>query len=188
MGCLDSQFTHALHSAKVINLPSYSAQILYVNAKQNRERKTYCEQAAVGGEVEEDDRLLAHEGRPCSLFTVEPGLPLSLLVSGAIADKTENGGPLAGRYFSFVSRVAGREGWLLLILLLRLRKGVAFIGSITAAEEGYGCGGGYNWASDSTRFWLLLVLAMVQQSGPESRRKKDERLLLCREREGRVCG
>jgi hypothetical protein len=55
---------------------------------------------------------------------------LSLPVSGAVADETGNGGLLAGRYFSFVSRVAGREGWLLLILLLRLRKGVASAGSI----------------------------------------------------------
>jgi len=114
--------------------------------------------------VEEDDWLLLTKDAlaRCSRWSQVCRL-LSLLVSGAIADKTENGGPLAGRYFSFVSRVAGREGWLLLILLLRLRKGVAFSGSITTAEEGYGCGGGYNWASDSTRFWLLLVLAMVQQ-------------------------
>jgi len=47
-----------------------------------------------------------------------------------VADETGNGGPLAGRYFSSVSRVAGREGWILLILLLRLRKGVAFASSI----------------------------------------------------------
>jgi len=40
---------------------------------------------------------------------------------------------------------------------------VASAGSITAAEEGYGCGGGYSWASGSARSWLLLVLAMVQQ-------------------------
>jgi len=62
---------------------------------------------------------------------------------------------------SLYSRVAGREGWLLLILLLRSRKGVASAGSITAAEEGYGCEGGYSWASGSARSWLLLVLAMV---------------------------
>ena len=50
---------------------------------------------------------------------------LSLQVLDAFADETGNGGPLAGQYFSSVSRVAGREGWLLLILILRLRKGVA---------------------------------------------------------------
>jgi hypothetical protein len=55
---------------------------------------------------------------------------LSLLVLGTVADETGNGGLLAYRYFSSVSRVAGREGWLLLILLLRLRKGVASAGSI----------------------------------------------------------
>jgi hypothetical protein len=32
---------------------------------------------------------------------------------------------------------------------------VASAGSITAAKEGYGCGGGYSWASGSARFWLL---------------------------------
>ncbi|KAL9390319.1 hypothetical protein Peur_018924 [Populus x canadensis] len=80
---------------------------------------------------------------------------LSLLVLGAVVDKTGNGSPLIGRYFSSISRVTGREGWLLLILLLRLRKRVASAGSITAAEEGYGCGGGYSWASGSARFWLL---------------------------------
>jgi hypothetical protein len=50
-----------------------------------------------------------------------------------------------------------------MILLLRARKCVASAGSITTAEEGYGCGGGYGWASGSARFWLLLVPAMVQQ-------------------------
>jgi hypothetical protein len=69
---------------------------------------------------------------------------LSLLVSDAVADETGNGDPLAGRYFSSISHVTGREGWLLLILLLRLRKVVVSPGSITAADEGYGCGGGYN--------------------------------------------
>ena len=63
---------------------------------------------------------------------------------------------------SLCSRVAGREGGLLLILLLRLRQGAASAGSATAAEEGYGCGGGYSWASGLARSWLLLVLAMVQ--------------------------
>ena len=48
---------------------------------------------------------------------------------------------------SLCSRVAGREGGLLLILLLRLRQGAASACSATAAEEGYGCGGGYSWAS-----------------------------------------
>ncbi|KAL3573287.1 hypothetical protein D5086_027191 [Populus alba] len=62
-----------------------------------------------------------------------------------------NGGPLASRYFSSVSRVARREGWL---LLLRLRNGVASAGSITVAEEGYGCEGGYSWASGLAHFWL----------------------------------
>jgi hypothetical protein len=46
---------------------------------------------------------------------------------------------------------------------LRLRKGVASAGSIVAAEEGYGCEGGYSWASGLARFWLLLVQATVQQ-------------------------
>jgi len=64
---------------------------------------------------------------------------------------------------SLCSRVAGKEGWLLLILLLRPRKGAASAGSLTVAEEGYGCGGGYSWASGLARSWLLLVLAMVQQ-------------------------
>jgi len=59
--------------------------------------------------------------------------------------------------FFYVSRVVGREGRLLLVLPLRLRKGVASAGSVTAAEERCGCGGGYNWASSSARFWLLLV-------------------------------
>jgi len=63
---------------------------------------------------------------------------------------------------SLCSRVAGREGGLLLILLLRLRQGAASAGSATAAEEGYGCGGGYSWASGLARSRLLLVLAMVQ--------------------------
>lgn len=48
---------------------------------------------------------------------------------------------------SLCSRVAGREGGLLLIRLLRLRQGAASAGSATEAEEGYGCGGGYSWAS-----------------------------------------
>jgi len=48
---------------------------------------------------------------------------------------------------SLCSRVAGREGGLLLIRLLRLRQGAASAGSDTEAEEGYGCGGGYSWAS-----------------------------------------
>ena len=63
---------------------------------------------------------------------------------------------------SLCSRVAGREGGLLLILLLRLRQGAASAGSATAAEEGYGCGGGYSWASGLACSRLLLVLAMVQ--------------------------
>ncbi|KAJ6978839.1 hypothetical protein NC653_027110 [Populus alba x Populus x berolinensis] len=37
--------------------------------------------------------------------------------------------------------------------------------SSTVAEERDGCGGGSRWASGSARFWLLLVLAMVQQRG-----------------------
>jgi hypothetical protein len=64
---------------------------------------------------------------------------------------------------SLCSRVTGREGSLLLILLLRPRKGAASAGSLTVAEEGYGCEGGYSWASGLARSWLLLVLAMVQQ-------------------------
>lgn len=84
---------------------------------------------------------------------------MSLLVSDAVADEAKNGGTLVGRCCSFfyVSRVVGREGRLLLVLPLRLRKGVASAGSVTAAEERCGCGGGYNWASSSARFWLLLV-------------------------------
>ncbi|KAJ6893274.1 hypothetical protein NC652_027333 [Populus alba x Populus x berolinensis] len=35
--------------------------------------------------------------------------------------------------------------------------------SSTVAEERDGSGGGSRWASGSARFWLLLVLAMVQQ-------------------------
>ncbi|KAJ6880977.1 hypothetical protein NC652_034100 [Populus alba x Populus x berolinensis] len=66
---------------------------------------------------------------------------LLLLVSGTVVDEMGNGGPLASR-----------EGWL---LLLRLRNGVASAGSTTAAEEGYGCEGGYSWASGSAHFWLL---------------------------------
>jgi len=46
--------------------------------------------------------------------------------------------------FFSVSRVARREGRLLLVLLLRLRKGVASAGSVTTTEERCGCGGGYN--------------------------------------------
>jgi hypothetical protein len=81
--------------------------------------------------VEEDDWLLLTKDTPtrCSWWSQACRL-LSLLVSGMVADETGNGGPLAGRYFSSVSRVAGREGWILLILLLRLRKGVAFASSI----------------------------------------------------------
>jgi hypothetical protein len=81
---------------------------------------------------------------------------LSLLVSDAVADEAKNGGTLVGRCGSlfFCSRVAGR---LLLVLPLRLRKGVASAGSVTAAEERCGCGGGYSWASSSARFWLLSV-------------------------------
>jgi hypothetical protein len=86
---------------------------------------------------------------------------LSLLVSDAVADEAKNGGTLVGRCCSFfffsVSRVAGRERRLLLVLPLRLRKGVASAGSVTAAEERCGCGGGYSWASSSARFWLLSV-------------------------------
>ncbi|KAJ7009951.1 hypothetical protein NC653_000611 [Populus alba x Populus x berolinensis] len=88
----------------------------------------------------------------------------------------ENGGPLAGRYFSSVSHIAGREGWLLLILLLQLRKGMASAdsdsaGSIIVAEEGYGRGGGYSWAS-----------------GAELRKRWDEWRVVswgCVDREGR---
>jgi len=118
--------THALHSAKVINLPSHS-----VNAKQEQGKKDLPGEAAARGEVEEDDWLLLTKDAParCSRWSQACWL-LSLLVSGAVADETGNGGPLAGRYLSSVSRVAGREGWLLLILLLRLRKGVASAGSI----------------------------------------------------------
>ena len=114
--------------------------------------------------MEEDDWLLLTKDVPArySRWSQVCRL-LSLLVSDVVADKTKNGGPLAGRYFSSVSHIAGKEGWLLLILLLQLRKGVASVGSIIAAEEGYGRRGGYSWASGSTCFWLLLVLAMVQQ-------------------------
>jgi len=114
--------------------------------------------------VEEDDWLLLTKDAParCSRWS-QVCCPLSLLVLGAVTDETGNGGPLVGRYFSSISHVARREGWLLLILLLRLRKGVASAGSTTAPEEGYGCGGGYSWVSGSARFWLLLVLAMVHQ-------------------------
>ncbi|KAJ6941460.1 hypothetical protein NC651_007289 [Populus alba x Populus x berolinensis] len=52
----------------------------------------------------------------------------------------ENGGPLIGRHCSFVSHVAEREGRLLLVLPLRLKKGVASASSITATEKGYGHG------------------------------------------------
>jgi hypothetical protein len=81
--------------------------------------------------VEEDDRLLLTKDAPtrCSRWSQACRL-LSLLVSGAVADETGNGGPLAGRYFSSVSRVSTERGWILLILLLRLRKGVASAGSI----------------------------------------------------------
>jgi len=81
--------------------------------------------------VEEDDWLLLTKDAParCSRWSQACRL-LSLLVSGAVADETGNGGPLAGRYFSSVSRVSTGRGWLLLILLLRLRKGVASAGSI----------------------------------------------------------
>ncbi|KAG6791269.1 hypothetical protein POTOM_000382 [Populus tomentosa] len=68
-----------------------------------------------------------------------------------------------------------REGWLLLILLLQLRKGVASTGSIIVAEEGYGRGGGYSWASGST-------------CGAELRKRWDEWRVVswgCVDREGR---
>jgi len=154
--CMRELLTHALHSAKVINLPSHSAQILYVNAKTEQGKKDLPGEAAAGGEVEEDDWLLLTKDVParCSRWSQVCRLS-SLLVSDMVADETGNGDPLAGWYFSSVSRVAEREGWLLLILLLRLRKGVASAGSITAAEEGNGCGGGHSWASGSARFWLL---------------------------------
>jgi len=60
-------------------------------------------------------------------------------------------------FFFSVSHVYGRKGRLLLVLPLRLRKGVASAGSVTTAEERCGYGGGYSWASSSARFWLLLV-------------------------------
>jgi hypothetical protein len=84
---------------------------------------------------------------------------LSLLVSDAVADEAKNGGTLVGRCgsFFFCSRVAGREERLLLVLPLRLRKGVASAGSVTATKERCGCGGGYSWASSSACFWLLSV-------------------------------
>ncbi|KAG6783513.1 hypothetical protein POTOM_012962 [Populus tomentosa] len=92
--------------------------------------------APAGGEVEEDDWLLLTKDAPaCCSWLSQVCWLLSLLVSGAIADKTGNGGLLAGRYFSYVSRVAGRVGLLLLIQLLWLRKGVASASSITVAEE-----------------------------------------------------
>jgi len=102
-------------------------------------------EAAAGGKVEEYNWLLLMKDVPahCSRWSHVCRL-LSLLVSDAVTDETGNGDPLAGRYFSSVSHVVGREGWLLLILLLWLRKGVASLGSITAVDEGYGCGGGYN--------------------------------------------
>ncbi|KAJ6945526.1 hypothetical protein NC651_000549 [Populus alba x Populus x berolinensis] len=119
------------------------------NPLHNCKNRTWKErlpgEAATGGEVEEDDWLLLTKDVPArySRWSQVCRL-LSLLVSDVVADETGNGGPLAGRYFSSVSHVAGREGWLLLILLLRLRKGVASAGSIIAVEEGYGCGGGYS--------------------------------------------
>ena len=135
----------------------------FSKCKTEQGKKDLPGEAAAGGEVEENEWLLLTKDAParCSRWS-QVSMLLSLLVSGVVADETGNGGLLAGRYFS-VSRVAGQEGWLLLILLLRARKGVASVGSITAAEEGYGCGGGYSWASGSAHFWLLLVLAMVQQ-------------------------
>ena len=136
----------------------------FSKCKTEQGKKDLPGEAAAGGEVEEDDWLLLTKDAPtrCSRWSQVCRL-LSLLVSGVVADETGNGGLLAGRYFSSVSRVAGQEGWLLMILLLRARKCVASAGSITTAEEGYGCGGGYSWASGSARFWLLLVPAMVQQ-------------------------
>ena len=108
-------------------------------AKTGKERLT-CE-AAAGGKVEGDDWLLLTKDVParCSRWSQVYQL-LSLLVLDAVADEMENGGPLVGRHCFSVSRVAGREGRLLLVLPLGLKKGVASAGSITAAEEGYGCG------------------------------------------------
>jgi hypothetical protein len=138
-------FTHALHSVKVINLPSHSAQILLPKCTTEQRKKDLLGEAAAGGKVEEDDWLLLKKDVParCSRWSQVCWL-LSLLVSDAVADETGNGDLLASRYFPSVSRVAGREGWLLLILLLRMRKDVASVGSITATEEGYGCRGGYS--------------------------------------------
>ena len=76
---------------------------------------------------------------------MEPSLLAVIAASfRRVADETGNGGPRAGRYFSSISRVARKEGWFLLILLLRMRKSVASAGSITTAEEGYGYGGGFS--------------------------------------------
>ena len=99
-------------------------------------------EAKAGGKLEEDDWLLLMKDAParCSQWSQACCL-LSLLVSGTVVDEMGNGGPLASRYFSSISRVARREGWL---LLLRLRNGMASAGSIIAAEEGYGCEGGYS--------------------------------------------
>jgi hypothetical protein len=89
--------THALHSAKVINLPSHSAQILYVNAKTEQGKKDLPGEAAAGGEVEEDDWLLLTKDVParCSRWSQVCRLS-SLLVSDMVADETGNGDPLAG--------------------------------------------------------------------------------------------
>ncbi|KAJ6961700.1 hypothetical protein NC652_000594 [Populus alba x Populus x berolinensis] len=132
-------------------------------------RKDLLGEAAAGGEVEEDEWLLLTKDVPArySRWSQVCRL-LSLLVSDVVADEMENGGPLAGRYFSSVSHIAGREGWL---LLLQLRKGVASTGSIIVAEEGYGRRGGYNWAS-----------------GAELRKRWDEWRVVswgCVDREGR---
>ncbi|KAJ6989652.1 hypothetical protein NC653_018210 [Populus alba x Populus x berolinensis] len=104
--------------------------------RKGKGKKDLPGEAAAGGEVEEDDWLLLTKDTPacCSWWSQVCWL-LSLLVSGAIADKTGNGGLLVGRYFSYVSCVAGRVGLLLLIQLLWLRKGVASASSITVVEE-----------------------------------------------------
>ena len=61
--------------------------------------------------MEEDDWLLLTKDAPARFSRWSQACwLLSLLVSGAVVDETGNGGPLAGRCFSYVSRVAGREG------------------------------------------------------------------------------
>jgi hypothetical protein len=80
----------------------------FSKCKTEQGKKDLPGEAAAGGEVEEDDWLLLTKDAPtrCSRWSQVCRL-LSLLVSGVVADETGNGGLLAGRYFSSVSRVAG---------------------------------------------------------------------------------